>query len=71
MIASTQFAMPAMSYFMWTQHWPTTELRDIDREARKIIVENGGKHPCVQHHYGICHEIREGGAWARSRESTF
>ena len=45
-IASTQFAMPAMSYFMWTQHWSITELREIDREARKIVVENGGKHPC-------------------------
>ena len=45
-IASTQFAMPAMSYFMLTQHWPITELREIDREARKIVVENGGKHPC-------------------------
>ena len=31
---------------MWTQHWPLTELRKIDREARKIIVENGGKHTC-------------------------
>ena len=30
---------------MWTQHWPITELRVIDREARKIICENGGKHP--------------------------
>ena len=26
---------------MWTQHWPIT-----DREACKIIVENGGEHPC-------------------------
>ena len=30
---------------MWTQHWPITDLRAIDREARKIIHENGGKHP--------------------------
>ena len=30
---------------MWTQHWPLSELRDVDRAARKIIVENGGKHP--------------------------
>ena len=28
-----------------TQHWPLSELRDVDRGARKIIVENGGKHP--------------------------
>ena len=30
---------------MWTQHWPVTDLKIVDREARKIIVENGGKHP--------------------------
>ena len=30
---------------MWTQHWPLSELRDVDRTARKIIVENGRKHP--------------------------
>ena len=45
-VASNQFAMPAMSYYMWTQHWPITDLKQIDREARKIVVENGGKHPC-------------------------
>ena len=30
---------------MWTQHWPLTELRKIDGEARKVMVTNGGKHP--------------------------
>lgn len=30
---------------MWIQHWPVTELKKINRKARKIIVENGGKHP--------------------------
>lgn len=40
--ASNQFAMPAMSYFMWS----ITELREIDRKAPKIEVENGGKYPC-------------------------
>ena len=43
--ASSQYAMPVLTYLMWTQHWPITELRVIDREARKIICENGGKHP--------------------------
>ena len=43
-IASNQFALPVMSYLMWTQNWPITELKRIDREARKIIIENGGKH---------------------------
>ena len=45
-IASNQFALAAMSYFMWTQHWPMTELRQVDRHARKIVTEGGGKHPC-------------------------
>ena len=30
---------------MWTQQWLVTELKRLDREARKIVVENGGKHP--------------------------
>ena len=30
---------------MWTQVWPIAELQRLDRESRKIIVENGGKHP--------------------------
>ncbi|CAH3123920.1 unnamed protein product [Porites lobata] len=29
------------------RHWPLSELRDVDRAARKIIVENGGKHPAI------------------------
>ena len=30
---------------MWTQQWPATELKKIDRKARNTVVENGGKHP--------------------------
>ena len=44
-VASNQCALAVLKYPMWTQHWPLTELRRIDREARKIIVTNGGKHP--------------------------
>ena len=44
-IATNQFALPVLNYLMWTQHWPTTELRAVDRETRKLIHENGGKHP--------------------------
>ena len=44
-VASNQFALPVLGYLMWTQHWPVTDLKIVDREARKIIVENGGKHP--------------------------
>ncbi|XP_067023905.1 uncharacterized protein [Acropora muricata] len=45
-IASNQFALPAMSYFLWTLHWPIPELRQVDRDARKIVTAGGGKHPC-------------------------
>ena len=44
-LASNQFAMPVLSYLMSTQCWPIAELKRLDREARKVIVENGGKHP--------------------------
>ena len=44
-VASNQFALPVLGYLMWTQRWPVPDLKTIDREARKIIVENGGKHP--------------------------
>ena len=43
--ASNQFAFPVLGYLMWTQQCPVTELKRLDREARKIVVENGGKHP--------------------------
>ena len=35
--ASNQFPMPALIYLMWTKHWPITELRVIDREARTLL----------------------------------
>ena len=68
--ASNQFALPLLSYLMWTQHWPLTELRKIDREARKIIVENGGKHPCGS--TSILYLPREkGGRGLRSVEQEY
>jgi len=44
-VASNQFALPVLGYLMWTQTWSVTELRIVDREACKIILENGRKHP--------------------------
>ena len=44
-VATNQFALPVLVYFMWTQVWPITELQRLERESRKIMVENGGKHP--------------------------
>ena len=43
--ASNPFATPVVSYLMSTHCWPIAELKRLDREARKAIVENGGKHP--------------------------
>ena len=34
-----------MKYPMWTQQWPLRKLQSIDRETRKLISENGGRHP--------------------------
>ena len=28
-----------------TQKWPIADLQQLDRETRKIMLENGGKHP--------------------------
>ena len=30
---------------MWTQTWLIANIQQLDREGRKIIVENGGNHP--------------------------
>ena len=41
--ATNQFALPDLTYPMWTQHWPLAELREINKETRKLVSENGGK----------------------------
>ena len=43
--ATNQFAFLVFTYPMWTQQWPLGELQSIDRETRKLISENGGRHP--------------------------
>ena len=68
--ASNQYSMPVLTYLMWTQHWPITELRVIDRETRKIICENGGKHPLCS--TAIMYLAREkGGSGLRSVEREY
>ena len=37
--AFNQYALPVLSYFMWTQTWQLAQLQQVDREARKIKVE--------------------------------
>ena len=55
---------------MWTQHWPLTELRIKGKEAGKIIVDSGGKHPCGS--TSILYLPREkGGRGLRSVEQAF
>ena len=44
-VASNQYALPALTYLMRTQIWPTANIQQLDREGRKIIVKNGGNHP--------------------------
>ena len=58
-VASNQYALPALTYPLWTQHLSVTELQRIDRDARKIIVENGGKHPLGS--TALCYLTREHG----------
>ena len=44
-MATNQLVLPVLSYLMLSQQWCVTDHRNIDRESRKIICENGGKHP--------------------------
>lgn len=44
-LASNELAQLALRYLMRTQQWQIAEQRQIDRETRKIITENGAKHP--------------------------
>ena len=30
---------------MWTRARPLADVQQLDREVRKVIVENGGSHP--------------------------
>ena len=43
--ASNQYALPLLTYLMWTQTWPIPNIQQVDQVGRKIVVENGGKHP--------------------------
>ena len=48
-VASNQYALPVLTYLMWTQTWPIANIQQLDREGRKIIVENGRNHPDTHH----------------------
>ena len=38
------FALPVIQYHMWTVDWRLNDLRQLDRETRKVIQEHGGMH---------------------------
>ena len=44
-VASNEYALPVLTYLMWTQTWRIANIQQLDREGTKIIVENGGNHP--------------------------
>ena len=68
--ASNQFALPVLGYLIWTQQWPVTQFKKLDREARKIVVKNGGKHPSGS--TAILYKPREkGGRGLRSIEEEY
>ena len=69
-VASNQFALPILAYLMWIFHWSLTDLRNLDREARKIIVSSGGKHPLSS--TALLYLAREkGGRGLRSVEDEY
>ena len=36
-VATNHYALPVLSYLMWTQTWPLAQLQQVDRVARKIM----------------------------------
>ena len=62
--ATNQFALPVLTYPKWTQHGPLGELRDIYRETRRFISENGGRHPLSS--FAVMYFTNRGrGAWTQ------
>ena len=53
-VASNQYALPVLTYLMCTQTWPIENIQQLDREGRKIIVENRGNHPKGRQRYFTC-----------------
>ena len=44
-VASNQDALLVLTYLVWTQTWPISNIQKLDRQGRKIIVESGGNLP--------------------------
>ena len=43
-IKATNFAIPILQYHMWTADWLISDLKQLDRETRKILQESGALH---------------------------
>ena len=56
---------------MWTQHWQITELRQVDRDARKIVTEGEGEHPCGTTSLLYLPRDKGGGRGLRSVETEY
>ena len=59
-VASNQYALPVLTYLMWTQTWPIANIQQLDPEGRKIIVDNGGNH-AKGSTARLCNDVQE--AW--------
>ena len=44
-LVTNQFALPALTYFMWIQVWTIADLQRLDKETRKVMVANRAKRP--------------------------
>ena len=44
-VASKEYALPVVTYLMWTQTWRIANIQQLDLEGTQIIVEIGGNHP--------------------------
>ena len=43
--ATNTFAISAVTYYMCTTEWTVHDLQELDREVRKILTDNGARHP--------------------------
>ena len=44
-VSFNQYALRVLTFLMWTQTWPIGNIQQLDREGRKIVVQNGGNRP--------------------------
>ena len=52
--ASNQYALPVLTYLMWTQTWPIANIQQLDQVGRKIVVENEYKNTKIKAAVKLC-----------------